>query len=248
MLKHVGKTDDGKKVVILFRRVPGEDHMCLVAYSDLLPRNFHDGLMSVVESPEGQATTDIASVLNRKYLPNGELILPSLHKNSFIRKIQSNRVSIFANPKSSIKLDVLNDMLDKMAAGGEAAETLAKVDASLGMKNGQNTPIAPARSLEEVEADNAKRHPAATQPLTASSDGVLSNEAIAANLLQQSAKMKSEATGLLAESARLEAEAKTLNPALVEVNITKTSAKSTTSKVKRLRKVKDSTVNSEVSK
>ena len=37
MAKHVGKHND-RKVVILFREVPDEGHMCLVIYSDLLPR------------------------------------------------------------------------------------------------------------------------------------------------------------------------------------------------------------------
>ena len=57
MVKHVGKHND-KKVVILFREVPGEEHMCLVAYSDLLPRLLHDDLMRAVESDSGQQASD----------------------------------------------------------------------------------------------------------------------------------------------------------------------------------------------
>ena len=64
MVKHVGKHND-KKVVILFREVPGEDHMCLVTYSDLLPRLLHDELMKAVESPQGQESQDVSEVLNR---------------------------------------------------------------------------------------------------------------------------------------------------------------------------------------
>ena len=53
MYKHVGRHGD-KKVVVLFRQVPNEDHMTLLVYSDLLPRIYHDSVMTVLESPEGQ--------------------------------------------------------------------------------------------------------------------------------------------------------------------------------------------------
>ncbi len=197
MLKHVAKHND-KKVIILFRQVPGEDHMCLVVYSDLLPRTYHDALMQVVESPEGQATVDLAEVLNRRYLPNGELILPSLHKNSFIRKVQCNQVIIQANPKSSIKLDALNDMLEKLNQGGEAAKKLAEVDQNLGIKNSAAKPIKAARTLEEVQADS----------MPAPGEHALTDEDLANNLLKQSAKMKADAETLLKESNRLEEQAK----------------------------------------
>ena len=44
MIKHVGRHNN-QKIVILFRKVPGEDHMALVTYSDLLPRMYHDEVM-----------------------------------------------------------------------------------------------------------------------------------------------------------------------------------------------------------
>jgi hypothetical protein len=41
MLKHVGRHGD-RKVAIIFREIPGEEHMCLVIYPDVLPTHFHD--------------------------------------------------------------------------------------------------------------------------------------------------------------------------------------------------------------
>ena len=55
-MKHVGKHGD-RKICILFRQVPGEDHMCLLVYSDLLPRMIHDEIMKVLESAVGQQAT-----------------------------------------------------------------------------------------------------------------------------------------------------------------------------------------------
>ena len=44
MIKHVGKHSD-RKVAIIFREVPGEEHMCLVVYTETLPVAMHDALM-----------------------------------------------------------------------------------------------------------------------------------------------------------------------------------------------------------
>ena len=58
MIKHVGKHNN-KRIVVLWRQVPNEDHMALVAYSDTLPRMIHDELMRVLESPVGQNSKDL---------------------------------------------------------------------------------------------------------------------------------------------------------------------------------------------
>ena len=49
MIKHVGKQGD-RKVAIIFREVPGDEHMCLVVYPDTLQQNMHNTLMAAIES------------------------------------------------------------------------------------------------------------------------------------------------------------------------------------------------------
>ena len=44
MLKHIGRHGD-RKVAILFREVPNEEHMCLVIYPDTLPTHIHNSIM-----------------------------------------------------------------------------------------------------------------------------------------------------------------------------------------------------------
>ena len=43
-LRHVGKHGD-RKVAVIFREVPNEEHMCLVCYPQLLNQNIHDPLI-----------------------------------------------------------------------------------------------------------------------------------------------------------------------------------------------------------
>ena len=121
MLKHVAKHND-KKAVILFREVPNEGHMCLVAYSDLLPRLMHDEIMKVLESQVGQNAENLADALFRNIMPDGQNTLQTLHVNGMIQKVPCNQVIVQANAKSSVRLDELNDILNEMAKGQEAVQ------------------------------------------------------------------------------------------------------------------------------
>ena len=86
MLKHIG-THNTKKVVLLFREVPGEEHMCLVSYSDLLPRMYHDTVMTVLESAAAQNSQSLADVLHRNMMPDGKNCLEALHVSGLIKKV-----------------------------------------------------------------------------------------------------------------------------------------------------------------
>ena len=46
-MKHVGKHGD-RKVCILFRQVPGEDHMSLVVYPETLQAHWQDSVQKVL--------------------------------------------------------------------------------------------------------------------------------------------------------------------------------------------------------
>jgi hypothetical protein len=104
MLKHVGRHGD-RKVAIIFREIPGEDHMCLVIYPDVLPTHIHDTVMRVLESPTGQQETSLANALHRSLLPDGRAILEALHKEGMLKKIPTNQVIVTPTTTSSVKLD-----------------------------------------------------------------------------------------------------------------------------------------------
>ena len=70
MIKHIGKHGD-RKVAIVFREVPGEEHMALVIYPDVLQVSMHDSIMKVIESPVGQEAENLGDALFRS-LREGE--------------------------------------------------------------------------------------------------------------------------------------------------------------------------------
>jgi hypothetical protein len=201
-VKHVG-THNKRKVVILFRQVPNEDHMCLVAYSDSLPRLYHDDVMKVLESPSGQQAKELSDVLSRNMFADGKVMLNALHTGGYIKKIQTSQVIVTPTNTSSVRLDELNDIMNKMAMGEEATEKLRTMDQSRGLRD----PAKHTRPIKESKGTNEK-------PLTAADiNSVLSEDSIAADLENQAARMEAEAKGLLAEAKRLKDEAKSLKPA-----------------------------------
>ena len=64
MIKHVGKHNQ-RRVAIVYRKVPDEAHMCLIAYTDSLPSMVHDEAMKCLESEVGQQAKELADALFR---------------------------------------------------------------------------------------------------------------------------------------------------------------------------------------
>ena len=91
MIKHIGKHSD-RKVAIVFREVPGEEHMALVIYPDVMPISMHDTIMKVIESPVGQAADNLGDALFRSLLSDGRPILQTLHAENMIKKVQAKQI------------------------------------------------------------------------------------------------------------------------------------------------------------
>jgi hypothetical protein len=225
MLKHVGKHND-KRCVIVFRKIPDLEHMALVVYSDLLPRLVHDEVMRAVESPQGQAAVEISDVLFRTIMADGTNCLESLHRNGLMKKVPTNQVLVTPTTTSSVRLDELNDILDEMAKGQEAMERLQNLDANRGLTGKKNnTPPrrAEIQELGEKRTREAQGNTSAAEMLA----GMLSDSDLAAQRVEQAAKMEATAQQLLAEAARLKAEAESLTPRAEDAG---TKTKKTSSK------------------
>ena len=188
MIKHIGRHND-KRVVILYRTVPGEPHMCLVVYSDLLPRLIHDDIMKALESTAGQQASEFADALFRHTMADGRNALQTLHVEKFIKKVPTNQIVVTPSGNSTVRLDELNSILEKMQSGEEAVKKLAELDRNSGLRAGQNT--------------QANLMPENTTPLT--------DEEIVASLRKQAEKARETAQSMIAEAERLEQEAAALN-------------------------------------
>lgn len=209
MIKHVGKHGN-KKVVILYRTVPDDEHMCLVTYTETLPRLIHDEVMHCLESPIGQNAKEFSDALFRQTMADGNNALQSLHVNGFIKKVPANQVLVTPRQGSSVRLDELNDILKQMEQGEEAVKRLADIDNNRGMSKKTRVPEA-----REVGAPNNSRANNQVQGNTSAEEYVantiLTDSDLAISRLAQAKTFKQQAEQLLAEAKRLEDEANKLD-------------------------------------
>jgi hypothetical protein len=207
-MKHVGKHGD-RKVSILFRQVPGEEHMALIIYPETLPAHWQQAVQSVLESDVAQQAEELADALHRNFLPDGRPILQTLHEERMIKKVRTGDIIVTPTAQSSIRLDELNKMLNEMKLGEEAIKKMAENDASRGLVD----PQVKRRAEAEFKAQQAQQ-PAAPA-FQAPQSGALTDRDIAANMVFQAKKMEQEAKAMIAEASRMKKEAQSLDPNVV---------------------------------
>lgn len=216
-MKHIGRHGD-RNVAVIFREIPNQEHMCLVVYPGTLSTPMHDSLMKAIESTEAQAENSLSDALHRMLFSDGRPILDTLHREGYLKKVEAKQVYMTPNPKSSVNLAEMNEIINQMSSGEEAKQKLAKLDAERGLKD-------PAKT---------------TSVNIVGTDGALSDIDLAKQQLDQASKMEAESKSLLAESKRLKKEAYKLDatlkpkpkvtkkPAAKKTTAKKTTAKKTT--------------------
>jgi len=199
MLKHVGRQGQSR-VVVVFREIPGEEHMALVAYPQQLPTAFHDDVMKCIESNAGQAAKHLGDALHRVVGRDGSNLLNKMHREGWMKKVRTQDIIMTPSPGGQgARLDEINQIIRDMEAGGDAASRLAELDATSGMAD-------PAKQRAGREAAAAAR--------TAPTPGVLTDADIAQDLLKQADGMKAQINVLTEEINRLLAQAQDLDPSL----------------------------------
>lgn len=210
-IKHVGKHGD-RKVCILFRQVPGEEHMALIIYPETLQAHWQQAVQSVLESDIAQQSEELADALHRNFLPDGRPILETLHQERMIKKVRTGDIIVTPNAQSKIRLDELNKMLNEMKLGEEAIKKMAENDASRGMV----APEVKRKAEADFKASQAQKQAAPAVPaFQAPAQGALSDRDIAANMLAQAKKMEVEAKSMIAEAARMKKDAEKMDPHVV---------------------------------
>ena len=201
MLKHVGRmANNQRRVVVAYKVVPGEPENCIVVTTENLAAEEHDTLMKLVESASGQEAEDLATAMARTPLPDGSNMLARFHTTGKMVKVPTASVQMVPNRNTTILLSELNE-----AIAQQKGVTVADL-ASTG------TTAKPAAA--EVVATSQAADIEVVAPTT---DGVLTDEQIAA-------KFRSDADRLSKEAAALRRQAEELVPTKKS-----TSKKTTTS-------------------
>jgi hypothetical protein len=168
-IKHVGVNGQGKKVVVVFREVPGDSESALVIPTEALPPLYHDDLIKAVESHNCQDSKDPSEFLFRQVFNDGTNMLNTIHQRGWMVKVPTKSVVMTPQPGVKINLVDLNRELKQLSREQAAAGTNNATSSPPGVitdeqlaakyRKQANTFEAEARKLrEEAEALDPKGH------------------------------------------------------------------------------------------
>lgn len=103
--------NNGAKIVIAYRTLPGDPHSALVIGTGNLGPTYHDSLMSAVQDDRAQQAYELADVLAVRKFPDGSNMLEWFHARGHLKKVPTNLVIVTPTPKDEIALDELNRII-----------------------------------------------------------------------------------------------------------------------------------------
>ena len=205
--KHVG-TVNSKKVIIVQREMPGEDHMACVIYSGIMPSKYHDDVMKLLESQEGQASWDFKDLLERRMMAEGTNMLQALSSEGYLKRVPSANVMVTPNSKSSMRLDELVKLLRE--AGGKSKETqnnLERMENNQGYKDPAKQNLTDSLVAESVDITELSA-PADVAPMAAPAAPAIDQTALMLEMMKTMQAMHAEIKGLKGEVAPVKKTAK----------------------------------------
>ena len=184
-MKHVGRMkNNGARVAIAYRTLPGDPYSCLVIGTQGLGDSYHDTLMSLIESDAGQQANELAEVLAVRRFPDGSVMLGYLHQNGHLKKVPTANVLITPDSQTQIVLSELNVIIAKQK--GVDLEDLAVSDGS---------PKKP-KTTKKVEV----------------TESIVTDDTKTTTFEMTPAEMRSRADALYKEAARLRKDADAMDP------------------------------------
>jgi hypothetical protein len=189
-LKHVGKIKNtGAKVLVVFRTLPGESNMSLVLPTSTLPDQYHDALITMVESDQAQSTNELGEIMFIRRFPDGRPMLQAMQADNRMQKVTTSLVVMTPTLNDSIQLDELNVMI--------AQQKNCAIDDLAGLVHGARPSDKVIDQEIQPEQPQAEAVAEQTTPLT--------DKDIAKSY-------RSQADSLYKEAARLRKQADELDP------------------------------------
>ena len=126
-MKHVGKMkNNGAKIVVAYRTLPGDSGSALVVGTGTLPEAWHDSLMNLVQDVSGQQANELADLLSVRKFPDGSTMLEALHTRGFLKKVPTSGVIMTPTKNDTVLLSELNQLIAEQK--GTTVDQLAITD------------------------------------------------------------------------------------------------------------------------
>lgn len=147
-MKHVGKMkNNGAKIAIAYRTLPGDALSALVVGTSNLGDTYHDALMSLLQDDSAQQANELADILAVRRFPDGSNMLEWLHTRGHLKKVPTSGVLVTPNNQNSVPLDELNQLIADQK--GVTIDELAVTD---GEKPNPKTKTPKKETVETVES------------------------------------------------------------------------------------------------
>jgi hypothetical protein len=193
-IKHIGRMKNtGAKVIVVFRTLPGDSGSALVLGTTTLSDSYHDALMAVLESDQGQDINEFGEIMYTRMFSDGRPMLVALQQDNRLQKVATDNVIMTPTPNHNVPLDELNVLI--------AGQKNMAIDDLAGLVSGATASKAKAvvKTVAEVKETPAPVRAQAAQ-----------NEALSD--LDIAKSYRSQADGLYKEAALLRKQADELDP------------------------------------
>jgi len=199
--KHVGKMKNtGSKVLVIFRCLPGDTGNALVLPTATLPDAYHDAIIQLVDSEQGQDVFEFGEIMFIRHFPDGRPMLMALQQDGRLQKVPTELVIMTPNINAEIPLDELNALIAEQR-GIPIGDLPSLVSGA--------PKVDPAKKEKVVEPVESKVESA---PVTE----VLSDKDLAKSF-------RSQADSMYKEAARLRKQADELDPPVKKTSKSKES-------------------------
>ena len=124
--KHVGRIrNTDRRCAVVFMQIPGNEENALIVDTDALPDRFHDALMDIIDSTEGQQTPHLHTLLARRILPDlGLDMMTALHTYGYLRPVNIDNIVMYPAPNAPCPLRTIVDFMNGEDAPKEVHQEL----------------------------------------------------------------------------------------------------------------------------
>jgi hypothetical protein len=204
-LKHIGRIQNtGAKVLVVFRTLPGESNMALVLPVAQLPDQYHDSIMTLIETEQAQDAFEFGEIMHIRPFPDGRPMLRALQADNRLVKVATDTVMMTPTTNDTVLLANLNTLIAEQKSC--TVDELCTFVSGAPSAKAQVTEVA---SVNDTEPAVDSDIPA---PIRAQAD---TNSALSDKDLAKS--YRSQADAMYKEAARLRKEAEDLDPTVKKV-------------------------------
>jgi hypothetical protein len=199
-LKHIGRIQNtGAKVLVVFRTLPGESNMALVLPVAQLPDEYHDSIMTLIETDQAQDAFEFGEIMHIRPFPDGRPMLRAMQADGRLMKVATDSVMMTPTTNDTVLLANLNTLI--------AEQKNCTVDDLCTFVAGAPSAKADVKDIASVNDVTPAVDSDIPAPLRAQA---ASNEALSDKDIAKS--YRSQADAMYKEAARLRKEAEELDP------------------------------------